>query len=409
FRTQEELRVREEDQQTITVEVELKRHDSEPTISVPQPSPETSDLKEVAGAEAPDVAAAAPSGSSSSAPEAAASSSSCSSAPAAPSSPGAAKEAPSSPKVIDADRASQMSGSGCTSQASVDDDDDVPITDIYFPALADAQFMPQKGGDTLSVRTQRGVCSSAGGEVTLCTSYTETDWEWPSEIPRWKDLGGLSSPTKEEMPVPLAIVLIGDSGVGKSNLLSRFTRNEFNLESKSTIGVEFATRSIQVDGKTIKAQIWDTAGQERYRAITSAYYRGAVGALLVYDIAKHLTYENVERWLKELRDHADNNIVIMLVGNKSDLRHLRAVPTDEARAFAEKNTLSFIETSALDSTNVEEAFKNILTEIYRIVSQKQISDRSGNDESPGNNVVDISLPPTSDGQRGSKLPCCQSL
>ncbi|KAE8294356.1 Phosphatidylinositol 4-phosphate 5-kinase type-1 gamma [Larimichthys crocea] len=132
-RTQEELRVREEDQQTITVEVELKRHDSEPTISVPQPSPETSDLKEVAGAAAPDAAAAAPSGSSSSAPEAAASSSSsCSSAPAAPSSPGAAKEAPSSPKVIDADRASQMSGSGCTSQASVDDDDDVPITDIYF-------------------------------------------------------------------------------------------------------------------------------------------------------------------------------------------------------------------------------------------------------------------------------------
>uniref|UniRef100_H2MKD4 small monomeric GTPase n=2 Tax=Oryzias latipes TaxID=8090 RepID=H2MKD4_ORYLA len=204
------------------------------------------------------------------------------------------------------------------------------------------------------------------------------------------------------------VVLIGDSGVGKSNLLSRFTRNEFNLESKSTIGVEFATRSIQVDGKTIKAQIWDTAGQERYRAITSAYYRGAVGALLVYDIAKHLTYENVERWLKELRDHADSNIVIMLVGNKSDLRHLRAVPTDEARAFAEKNTLSFIETSALDSTNVEEAFKNVLTEIYRIVSQKQIADRSAHDESPGNNVVDISVPPTSDGQKGNKIQCCQS-
>lgn len=86
------------------------------------------------------------------------------------------------------------------------------------------------------------------------------------------------------------VVLIGDSGVGKSNLLSRFTRNEFSLESKSTIGVEFATRSIQVDGKTVKAQIWDTAGQERYRAITSAYYRGAVGALLVYDITKQGMY-----------------------------------------------------------------------------------------------------------------------
>ncbi|CAF0712290.1 unnamed protein product [Brachionus calyciflorus] len=166
------------------------------------------------------------------------------------------------------------------------------------------------------------------------------------------------------------VVLIGDSGVGKSNLLSRFTRNEFNLESKSTIGVEFATRSIQVDNKTIKAQIWDTAGQERYRAITSAYYRGAVGALLVYDIAKHVTYENTEKWLRELRDHADSNIVIMLVGNKSDLRHLRAVPTDEAKAFAERNNLSFIETSALDSTNVETAFQNILTDIYKIVSSR---------------------------------------
>jgi len=173
------------------------------------------------------------------------------------------------------------------------------------------------------------------------------------------------------------VVLIGDSGVGKSNLLSRFTRNEFNLESKSTIGVEFATRSIQVDNKTIKAQIWDTAGQERYRAITSAYYRGAVGALLVYDIAKHLTYENVTRWLKELRDHADSNIVIMLVGNKSDLRHLRAVLTDEAKQFAADNNLSFIETSALDASNVELAFQNILTEIYRIVSNKALESNSG--------------------------------
>lgn len=113
------------------------------------------------------------------------------------------------------------------------------------------------------------------------------------------------------------------------------------MDSKSTIGVEFATRSIQVDTKTIKAQIWDTAGQERYRAITSAYYRGAVGALLVYDISKQITYDNVTRWLKELRDHADNNIVIMLVGNKSDLRHLRAVPTEDSKNFAGKSRASF--------------------------------------------------------------------
>jgi len=205
------------------------------------------------------------------------------------------------------------------------------------------------------------------------------------------------------------VVLIGDSGVGKSNLLSRFTRNEFNLESKSTIGVEFATRSIVVEGKTIKAQIWDTAGQERYRAITAAYYRGAVGALLVYDIAKHTTYENVERWLKELRDHADNNIVIMLVGNKSDLRHLRAVPTEEARGYAERNNLSFIETSALDSTNVETAFQNILTEIYKIVSQKQLDGPNQGGDIPDNDVVDIQVPVQDPrGNKGKKNGCCNS-
>ncbi|XP_029959184.1 RAB11a, member RAS oncogene family, like isoform X2 [Salarias fasciatus] len=211
---------------------------------------------------------------------------------------------------------------------------------------------------------------------------------------------------EDEYDYLFKVVLIGDSGVGKSNLLARFTRNEFNLESKSTIGVEFATRSIQVEGKTIKAQIWDTAGQERYRAITSAYYRGAVGALLVYDIAKHLTYENAERWLKELQDHADSNIVIMLVGNKSDLRHLRAVPTDEATAFAEKNGLSFLETSALDSHNVEQAFQQILSEIYHIVSQRQMSGRSDSDFSPASNVVPITVEPTQNSS--SKGMCCQS-
>mmetsp|Transcript_4519 Transcript_4519/g.9767 ORF Transcript_4519/g.9767 Transcript_4519/m.9767 type:complete len:221 (-) Transcript_4519:227-889(-) len=172
------------------------------------------------------------------------------------------------------------------------------------------------------------------------------------------------------------VVLIGDSGVGKSNLLSRFTRNEFNLESKSTIGVEFATKSIETDSKIIKAQIWDTAGQERYRAITSAYYRGAVGALLVYDISKRLSYENVGRWLKELRDHADQNIVIMLVGNKKDLRHMRQVQTDEAKAFCEQHKLFFIETSALSDSNVTKAFETILKEIYRLISQKSVQSDS---------------------------------
>ncbi|CAO1941408.1 unnamed protein product, partial [Urochloa humidicola] len=168
------------------------------------------------------------------------------------------------------------------------------------------------------------------------------------------------------------IVLIGDSGVGKSNILSRFTRNEFCLESKSTIGVEFATRTLQIEGKTIKAQIWDTAGQERYRAITSAYYRGAVGALLVYDITKKQTFENIQRWLRELRDHADSNIVIMMVGNKSDLNHLRSVPEEDGQALAEKEGLSFLETSALEALNVEKAFQTILADIHQIIRQQAV-------------------------------------
>ncbi|KAK4424436.1 Ras-related protein RABA2a [Sesamum alatum] len=177
----------------------------------------------------------------------------------------------------------------------------------------------------------------------------------------------------EEYDYLFKVVLIGDSGVGKSNLLSRFTRNEFCLESKSTIGVEFATRTLQVEGRTVKAQIWDTAGQERYRAITSAYYRGALGAVLVYDTTKPITFENVSRWLKELRDHADSNIVIMLIGNKTDLKHLRAVATEDAQGFAEREGLSFIETSALEATNVEKAFQTILSEIYRVISKKSLS------------------------------------
>ena len=167
------------------------------------------------------------------------------------------------------------------------------------------------------------------------------------------------------------IVMVGDTEVGKSNLIQRFTRDEFSQDSRTTIGVEFAMSSIRVDGATIKAQIWDTAGQERYRAITNLYYRGAVGVLMVYDITRHSSYRNIEWWLQELRDHTTDDIVIMLVGNKFDLRHLRMVDSMEARAFAERNGLSFIETSALDSTNVETAFNSIVREIYRVMKERQ--------------------------------------
>ncbi|MBA0833721.1 hypothetical protein Goarm_006145, partial [Gossypium armourianum] len=200
------------------------------------------------------------------------------------------------------------------------------------------------------------------------------------------------------------VVLIGDSGVGKSNLLSRFTRNEFCLESKSTIGVEFATRTLQVEGRTVKAQIWDTAGQERYRAITSAYYRGALGALLVYDVTKPTTFENVSRWLKELRDHADSNIVIMMIGNKTDLKHLRAVATEDGQSYAEKEGLSFIETSALEAINVEKAFQTILSEIYRKISKKSLSsDEPAPASIKEGKTIDVGAP-----EANTRKACCSS-
>ncbi|CAN7021117.1 unnamed protein product [Brassica rapa subsp. trilocularis] len=201
------------------------------------------------------------------------------------------------------------------------------------------------------------------------------------------------------------VVLIGDSGVVKSNLLSRFTKNEFNLESKSTIGVEFATRTLTVEGKVIKAQIWDTAGQERYRAITSAYYRGAVGALLVYDVTRRATFENVDRWLKELKNHTDPNIVVMLVGNKSDLRHLLAVPTEDGKSYAEQESLCFMETSALEATNVEDAFAEVLTQIYRITSKKQVeAGEDGNGSVPKGEKIEVK----NDVSALKKLGCCSN-
>ncbi|WMV31273.1 hypothetical protein MTR67_024658 [Solanum verrucosum] len=206
--------------------------------------------------------------------------------------------------------------------------------------------------------------------------------------------------------VPGLYQLSYPSGLSIDQSIHEFTRNEFCLESKSTIGVEFATRTLQVEGKTVKAQIWDTAGQERYRAITSAYYRGAVGALLVYDITKRQTFENVTRWLRELRDHADSNIVIMLAGNKSDLNHLRSIPELDARGLAEKEGLSFLETSALEAYNVEKAFQTNLLDIYEIVSRKALAAQEAAAAIPGQGTA-INVGEYV-GNNNNKRPCCSN-
>uniref|UniRef100_A0ACD5UI26 Uncharacterized protein n=1 Tax=Avena sativa TaxID=4498 RepID=A0ACD5UI26_AVESA len=173
------------------------------------------------------------------------------------------------------------------------------------------------------------------------------------------------------------VVVIGDSGVGKTQLLGRFTRDEFHLDSKSTIGIEFQTRTVAIapSRRRVKAQIWDTAGQERYRAVTSAYYRGALGAMLVYDVTRRATFQHVARWVAELRAHADKSIVVVLVGNKADLAALpgrREVEVEEAGAFAEEQGLFFFEASALSGDNVEEAFMGLLGEIYGAVARKRL-------------------------------------
>ncbi|KAL4313464.1 hypothetical protein GQ457_01G054870 [Hibiscus cannabinus] len=176
----------------------------------------------------------------------------------------------------------------------------------------------------------------------------------------------------EKVDYVFKVVVIGDSAVGKTQILSRFAKREFCLESKSTIGVEFQTRTVSINSKLIKAQIWDTAGQERYRAVTTAYYRGALGAMLVYDISRRQSFDNLARWVEELRANSDNSIVIMLIGNKADLVEQRAVPTEDAVEFAKDHGLFFAETSALSGDNVDKAFFQLLEEIYAVVSKKSL-------------------------------------
>jgi len=183
------------------------------------------------------------------------------------------------------------------------------------------------------------------------------------------------------------LVLIGDSGVGKSSLMLRYNGYDFTPEFKSTIGVEFATRTIINDGIVIKAQIWDTAGQERYRSVSRAYYRGAVGAVVVYDITSAATFNSLKNWLNEVRTHGNPTMVVIMIGNKKDLgEKLRAVSIQEASAFAKANSLLFTEASAKDLTNVDEAFSLLLTEIFHIVHRNTINEHNTKEITRGDSI-----------------------
>ncbi|BES90494.1 ras-related protein [Nesidiocoris tenuis] len=166
------------------------------------------------------------------------------------------------------------------------------------------------------------------------------------------------------------LLIIGDSGVGKSSLLLRFSDNTFTGNYITTIGVDFKIRTIEIDGEKVKLQIWDTAGQERFRTITSTYYRGTHGVIVVYDVSSGDTFANVKRWLHEI----DQNCEIVnkiLVGNKNDSIERKVVLTEDAQRFADQMAIQLFETSAKDNINVEEMFMAITRQVLRTKKERK--------------------------------------
>lgn len=177
-----------------------------------------------------------------------------------------------------------------------------------------------------------------------------------------------SSDVKEDYK--LKVVVVGDSGVGKTNLIKRFITNTFSENSKATVGVEFISKSYRINKQVFKIEIWDTAGQERYKSITAAYYKGAKGALIVYDTTQKSSYENIDKWMVEIKDKASKDMKLMIVGNKTDLKDARQVETNEALQKAKDLEAPLMEASAKDGNNVKEAFYDLLKEMYREIKKK---------------------------------------
>ncbi|KAJ7302365.1 ras-domain-containing protein [Mycena albidolilacea] len=174
--------------------------------------------------------------------------------------------------------------------------------------------------------------------------------------------------TKPPAPVNCKLLLIGNSSVGKSSLLLRFSDEQWlpEDESSATIGVDFRVHKMDVKGKKVKLSIWDTAGQERFRTITSSYYRGAQGIILVYDVSNRESFDALPRWYSELETYVNDKVVKILVGNKVDKEFSRQVPTSEAEAFATRMNSLFVETSAKTSVGVKEAFTEVVERIMDI-------------------------------------------
>ena len=185
------------------------------------------------------------------------------------------------------------------------------------------------------------------------------------------------------------IVIIGDSGVGKTNLVRRFIQNSFTLNTQATVGCEFYSNNYSINDKLFKVEIWDTAGQERYKSITAAYYKGASGAILVYDVTNRTSFNNVDRWYQEIKDCSSADIKILMVGNKTDLEDNIVVSKEMSSNKASDLNIPVIETSALNASNVKEAFHLMIKEIYKVVIGKMDENNLNNNNTY--NVLDSGI------------------
>ena len=170
------------------------------------------------------------------------------------------------------------------------------------------------------------------------------------------------------------VVLVGDSFVGKTNIMSKYLKDEFHEDSKATVGVEFGSKQFTIEGHSIKAQIWDTAGQERYKSIKSAYYKGAKGAFVVYDITRKTSFESIDRWVNDLTAAADKKITIVVIGNKCDLEDQRQITKEQGEEKSAKLEVAFLETSALSGENLDKAFELMMNEIYKKCHEEMLAE-----------------------------------
>lgn len=199
----------------------------------------------------------------------------------------------------------------------------------------------------------------------------------------------------------IKLLLIGDSGVGKSCCLLRFSEDSFTPSFITTIGIDFKIRTIELDGKRVKLQIWDTAGQERFRTITTAYYRGAMGILLVYDVTDERSFNNIRTWFSNVEQHATEGVNKILIGNKCDWEEKRAVSTERGQQLADELGIPFMEVSAKSNINVEKAFYSLAADI-----KKRIVDTSRTEQG-GASAQGVNVAETSGGiGNGMAGKCC---